>query len=134
MTCRQYHELEGFEEIYLEDSWVLGFKMAENGIEFLVDCVLTEKHPLYTPRKENEQYCYCKARIVFPEAKSAIWHELNWTKARAIDLNGTIDYDNIDSFYEEDGAYHLEGSWGQVSIVSDVPQIHLETTASESAT
>ena len=125
MEIRQYYELEGFEEVYLKDSWVLGLEETEDKIEFQMETILTETHPLYTAPKEDEQYCYRKARVVFPNVKGTIWHERCLDKARSYDKDGTADYGNIDSFIEKGGAYHLEGDWGEVTIVSDAPEIHM---------
>jgi len=110
-----------FSKVYLEDSYVLEVKENTNAIEFLMEFVLTEKHPDYAPPKPNEQYCYKKGEIIFSNIKHINWIEQSFNPIE--DADGEIDYGNIDSFVFEDGKYHLEGEWGEVLIESDTPKI-----------
>lgn len=70
-----YFEIYDLKNIYLEDSFVLGIKEKNNEIEFIVDFVLTENHPLYSIPKENENYCYKKGILLFKGVTSVLWEE-----------------------------------------------------------
>ncbi len=61
-----YFNFPGFENIYLEDSYVLEIKTNSTSVEILLEAVLTEQHSLYTNPKNDEQYCYKKSCNSFP--------------------------------------------------------------------
>ncbi len=114
-----YYDIEGFEFIYLEDSYVINIleKPSKKSIVFSMEAVLTEEHPLYTPAKKGEQYCYTNVDIVFTEINSIQWVEKN--NKPSIDMDGTIDFGNIDVFIVLTDGYHLAGDWGDVLIKSE---------------
>jgi hypothetical protein len=117
-----YYELDpDFSEIYLEDSYVVGLNETSNSIEFLMDLALREKHPFYIPPKADEQYCFKKGKIIFPDVKNITWKEKSFMPSK--DADGEIDYGNIDSFVFENGKYNLTGGWGEVLIESGTPKI-----------
>ena len=117
---KEYYELQGFENAYLEDSYVLNVLEKENEIEFVLDVVLTENHPLFTTPRENEQYCYKRGRITFTNV-------IEYRSTQAfVDAHKEIDYGNIDEFFEENGNYHLSGDWGKMMINSSLPEMLLD--------
>jgi len=117
----QYYEWENFKDIYLEDSFVLGIDESEKQISFTVEMVLTEKHPLYKPPCEGEQYCYEKGKIVFQDLKSVEW--LNRNMQPFTDADNSEDFGNIDFFASSSAGYHLSGDWGEVMINSAHPKV-----------
>ncbi len=114
MTKHHYYELAGFQNVYLEDSFV--FEIHESVSKFVLhmEVVLNEQHPFYTSPKSSEQYCYKKAAIIFTDVETVEWEEKNFK--RYPDANGEYDYGNIDTFYLVDGYYYLAGDWGRVKI------------------
>ena len=118
-TRREYHQLSGFEEFYFEDSYVLGINTLPETVEIILSAVLTERHPLYSAPLPDEQYCYRRIRIVFPEAKTISW--VDKFMFPYTDANGEVDFGNIDEFCELDGHYLLAGDWGKLDIVSSEP-------------
>ncbi len=116
-----YFNFPGFENIYLEDSYVLEIKTNSTSVEILLEAVLTEQHSLYTNPNSNEQYCYKKIVIHFPDAESVIW--IDRKMISYTDANGEIDFGNIDEFYLENDFYRLSGDWGELKIKSGKPII-----------
>ncbi len=112
----RYYEWEGFTDIYLEDSFVLGIDESDNTISFIIEVVLTEKHPLYTSPKENEQYCYNKGKIVFQNLKSVEW--LHRNEQPFTDADDSEDYGNIDTFELSEEGYGISGDWGELRVIS----------------
>jgi hypothetical protein len=55
---RPYSELNGFAELYLEDSYVLGLEQSFGRLSFLILAALREGHSLNRPPEPNEQYPY----------------------------------------------------------------------------
>jgi len=118
MATINYWQFPGFENIYLEDSYVLGIKAQGSVVEILIEAVLTENHPLYTPPLPGEQYCYRKMTIKFPQPQQ--YTLVN--KMRAISgIDGSIDYGNIEEFSRNDKEYYLRGEWGEITIISRLP-------------
>ena len=127
MDRLNYWQLTGLENIYLEDSYVLGIK-TDTSIEFFLEAILTENHPLYTSPLPEEQYCYRKITLKFPHPQT---YNLTLNKMLPIvDPDGTWDYGNIDEFFLENEAYHLIGEWGELTIVSDSPIIEFDSNFS----
>jgi hypothetical protein len=112
----EYYKLPGFENVYLEDSYVLGFEEEQDLIRILLDLVLTEDHPQYHIPLQGEQYCYKRAYITFNHVKSAIWVNKALRKYR--DVNEETDYGNIDRLLFSNDHYYLEGDWGKLDIIS----------------
>lgn len=112
----QYYEIACLGEVYLEDSFVLAIRESADAIELEMEVVLREGHPRYSPPKPNEQYCYCRGRLVFKGLQSVRWQERGGSPS--IDKEGEVDFGGIDAFYRENGEYRLCGEWGNVSIRS----------------
>jgi hypothetical protein len=117
----KYYEWDKFKYIYLEDSFVLEIEESESQLSFTVEAVLTEEHPMYSPPKQDEQYCYKRARIVFRGLKNVEWLERN--SKPFTDGDGCDDYGNIDCFEFSLEGYHLVGDWGEVIIWSNQPDL-----------
>lgn len=111
-----YEKINGFQNIYLEDSYVLDIEIRYGIVKFYLDFVLTPEHEFYTPPKENEQYCYKKGIIVFDKVTKIQWFDI--TGIPATDANNSIDYGNIDSFVFNDGLYILNGDWGNMELAA----------------
>ncbi len=123
MNKLNYWQLAGLENIYLEDSYVLGIK-TDTSIEFFLEAILTENHPLYTSPLPGEQYCYQRITLKFPRPQT---YNLTLNKMIPIvDPDGTWDYGNIDEFFMENETYHLIGEWGELTVVSEPPVIEFD--------
>jgi hypothetical protein len=121
MERLNYWQLPGFENIYLEDSYVLSINANTISIQILLEAVLTENHPLYTPALSGEQYCYRQMTVKFPHPQT---YDLVLNNISPIaDPDGSVDYGNIDDFFMADDKYYLRGEWGELTIVSDPPRL-----------
>ncbi len=118
MERLNYWQFPGFENIYLEDSYVLSIN-DKTSIQILLEAVLTENHSLYTQPLPGEQYCYRQMTVNFPHPQT---YDLVLNNISAIaDPDGSVDYGNIDDFFMADDKYYLRGEWGELTIVSDPP-------------
>ena len=77
MIKTPYHKLPVLQDIYLEDSFVLGINTDENTALFEMEFVLTEDHDGYRPPRENEQYCYKKGTLRFDKCAKVNWLRVN---------------------------------------------------------
>lgn len=120
----KYENFPGFEDVYLEDSYILGIDTTLQTVTMELDVVLIETHPLYKKPSINEHYCMRKGQIIFPNCK-----EVNWIEKSMIpstDATGEVDYGNIDSFVLIDGRYKIEGDLGRLDIISDSPILEIQ--------
>ena len=120
---REYFDIDGFENVYLEDSFVRDIREELNEVVFEIDAVLRESHNLYEEPQFDEEYCYRKAEIIFTDVQCIEWKNRRMQKFS--DVKSEIDYGNIDEFYLDDQAYHLSGDWGDVKIISKQPELHI---------
>jgi hypothetical protein len=126
MTQLPYQTLPNLANLYLEDSYVLALQTADQYVVLTVDAVLTSAHPHYHPPRPNEQYCYERGQLIFPNVTQFQW--IPSALPPAVEASGALDYGNIDIFYVEYGRYHLEGDWGVLDIVSDPPNFELASS------
>lgn len=116
-----YSKIPALEYLYLEDSYVLAIVSTDDTIEFEMEFVLIQDHPLYRDPHPDEQYCYRRGRLKFTNIQNV--REFLCTNARAIDAAGEADFGNIDSFVSQNHRYVLEGEWGKLDIESDEPSV-----------
>lgn len=122
-VARPYTALDQLRHVYLEDSYVLGISESEANVDFLLDLVLTEDHPAYAAPRDDEQYCYRRALLRFPNVTRAAWDTRVVVPAR--DATGSVDYGSIDTFVVDRRSYRLTGDWGSVTVESDPPVLRM---------
>ena len=116
-----YSNLSGLECLYLEDSYVIDIKKDKSAIEFQMEFVLTESHPLFQAPKPDEQYCYKKGFLFFKNVSD--FKEFCRSNARNVDVTGEVDFGNVDTFVKLENRYVLIGEWGKLDIISDPPVV-----------
>jgi len=122
-----YPQLDGFESVYLEDSFVLGIEATPTRLVLLMELVLTPGHPAYHPPAPGEQNCYARATIEFRNVRSLTW--AGQGSPPATDASGEMDYGAIDALFRNGSLFHLEGDWGAIDVASDAPEIRLGPNA-----
>jgi hypothetical protein len=121
---RSYEVLPGFQDVYLEDSYVLAIDVTDDRATFGLEVVLRESHPQYTAPRTGEQYCYRPGMLVFPRVRRTEWIEKRLVPST--DASGSIDYGNIDELMEmSPGIFRLAGDWGGLVVESDPPLLRL---------
>lgn len=121
---RPYEEIEGFEEVYLEDSFVLAVRAEPGALTIDLDVVLREGHPRYEAPGPDEQNCYRRGRIRFEEVSSLTWAMP--TVRPATDATGEEDWGGVDRFEHDGGRYELEGDVGHLDISAGRCTIELQ--------
>lgn len=119
-----YYKFPSFENTFLEDSYVLNFKVIPLIISMEMEIVLTENHFLYQKPLPNEMYCYHKGLITFSNVQSIKWEDI--IKHPSKDATGEVDYGNIDEFILINGIYKITGELGNIEIISDTPKLEFE--------
>jgi hypothetical protein len=120
-SSRPYYEIPGFEELGLEDSWVMDIHEDVSGIVFDVDFALCLNHPFFAPPVFDESNSFRRGHIRFREPSSVIWYRKTMTPNS--DSTGEADFGNIDSFYFSENCFHLEAEWGELEVISAPPVV-----------
>lgn len=128
-----YTEFEGgFNQIVLEESFVLNLKTTMSFVEIPMNFAINENYPLYTPPEvdpegepeDQPQYSYRRGRLFFPNMEQVHW---NSRIQPYIDpATGSVDYGSIDYCYLMDGRYYLAGYWGELDLVSGPPILEID--------
>ena len=116
---KPYTEIDGLEDVVLEESYVLGITATPGCVLVRVEFVLTSDHRLYRPSAAGTNECVRRGEIRFRAVESLQWSGQGSPPAR--DRSGEADYGHIDSFEWKPGCYRLEGDWGFMEVLgSDV--------------
>ncbi|UOE42856.1 hypothetical protein [Agromyces larvae] len=118
-----YWKFDGFQHLYLEDSWVLRFAFAPGKLTIEVEFVLRESHPAFSPPLAGEQYCYRRGSIHFDAMTAFAWSGRNVVPA--VDASGEMDLGSFDGFEARDDRYIITGEFGRLEIVSVPPRVDL---------
>lgn len=121
-TLENYDKFSLFNGIFLEDSFVLDISIDQEKIEFQLEIVLTENHPLYNEPLKDESYCYKNAKLIFKDFNNAQWLEKN--ESYFTDASDEKDYGNIDFLHLNDKNFELGGDWGHLIVENGI--INLE--------
>lgn len=118
-----YWALPALVDYYLEDSWVLDVAAHPGELQLRLDFVLRESHPAFSRPKPGEQYCYRRGILHFREVRGLTWQGQGIKPSR--DATGELDYGSVDTLLVDDGRYVIQGSFGEIEVVSDAPAVEL---------
>lgn len=116
-----YAQLDGFANVYLEDSFVLEIKATPGLLVLEVELVFTPQHPSYHPPASGEQHCYARATIEFPNVRNLMWADQGTPPA--VDASGTKDFGGIDALFWNGSVFHVGGDWGVIDVASAPPVV-----------
>ncbi len=114
MTVRAYYELPGLDQVYLEDSFVLGVTVHPGSVSMTLDVVLREGHPEFAEPRSDEQYCFRRGVLSFDPVS-----EIRWQMPKgvpAVDASGETDYGGIDEYLVDGNTHRLVGELGELVI------------------
>ncbi|MDO3385388.1 hypothetical protein QWI17_05980 [Gilvimarinus sp. SDUM040013] len=114
---KQWNELDVFNNVDLQDSFVIGWKRSDETFFIDMEASLWPGHPDYEAPEKNEHTCYKKARLLFRSPyKIRGLLPIDQVNANEVMENEIPDYDTIDSFEIGNGQFHLVGSFGDVTL------------------
>ena len=94
---------------------MLDISASRGQLVITAEFVLTEEHASYAPARAGEQHCYRKGVLVFDGVRDLTWMgQLSSRPSR--DLDGSVDYGNIDSLTVEGDHYTVEGDLGKIDL------------------
>lgn len=119
-----YSELPGLDQVYLEDSFVLGVAVAPGLVDVLLDVVLREGHPAYKRPDGGEQYCFRRGTLRFYDVTEVQWRMP--AGRPALDASGDTDYGGLDEFVLDRATRRLVGEIGEIAIVCGGQTLNLD--------
>jgi hypothetical protein len=120
-------QLEAFKGIALSDSFVLDWSYENNCLFFELEASIWPESNYYDEPKLNEFTCYRKATLQFTNVASVTGLKPKSAAISSTDLDGSIDYGNIDTFHVVDGGFELTGNFGCVKIYSGELRFEIHT-------
>jgi hypothetical protein len=120
----------GFNQIVLEESFVLNLKTTMSFVDFQLEFAINENYPLYTPPPEKDEdgdgldYSYRRGRLFFPNMEQVKWQSR--IQPYIDPATGSVDYGAIDYFYRENDTYYLAGYWGELEITCGEPILEID--------
>lgn len=122
-SLSDYTSIPGFEDVYLQDGWILSIRAEPGSVVLDLDVVLNEAHPAYAPPVPGEQYCY-RGTIRFERVESLTWTRQSLV-VPALDASGEQDFGSINEFEIRRGQYAIEGDFSRLEITSSRPTMDL---------
>ncbi|MFE7709720.1 hypothetical protein ACFU6I_28915 [Streptomyces sp. NPDC057486] len=120
-----YLSFPGFEEVSLEDSYVLDIEVHPAVLVIKLDLLLLPGHPEHRAPLPGERACFRPATVVFSSVCDLHWTGQNVIKP-AIDASGTLDFGSVDSMTRGDDSYQILGDWGEINLQSDAPSLSID--------
>jgi len=107
-----------FSEIDLSESYLLGWAITPDTIEFQLDAVLCPGHSDYQLPPPTEWACYRPGRLLFHGVQSLVGLPPQSEVRPSIGADGELDYGCIDSLSRNGDHFELEGDFGSASFTA----------------
>ncbi|WP_432130473.1 hypothetical protein [Streptomyces tendae] len=117
--------LPGFENVSLEDSYVLDIAVHPGVLTISLDLLLLPRHPRYRAPLPGERACFRLATVVFASVRSLYWTGQSVVKA-ATDASGSVDYGSVDALIMLEDGYKILGDWGEIIVQSEAPSMSID--------
>ncbi|MBB1347498.1 MULTISPECIES: hypothetical protein [Pseudoalteromonas] len=108
--------MDSMDGIDLQDSFVLGWEVSENQFSIQLEASIWPSSVHYAEPKANEYTCYKKAVLTFSDFSSISCVNGQSAIEPTTDIDGSIDYGNIDSFIKTESGFFISACFGNVSI------------------
>ena len=111
--------IEAFENIQLQDTFVLSWNQSPNSLVFHVLASLLQSHPDASPPIRGEWACYNPAIIQFTDMTSVTGLLSQESVRPTKDPDGSVDYGCIDSLESpHPGQYRMSGEFGSITVIA----------------
>ena len=111
--------IEAFDNILLDDTFVLSWHQASASLTFHVLASLLQSHPNASPPASGEWACYRPGVIQFSGVSSVDGLLRQESVTPTTDPDGSVDYGCIDALsLVRSGGYRIAGEFGVVTVVA----------------
>jgi hypothetical protein len=125
MDTNSYMDI--FKGLDLNDSFVLGWSATETDITIKIEASLWPESSLYLKPKSDEYTCYRTCEIKFTGFSSfnGLINQQNVQPVK--DIDGTLDYGNIDTLIKTNQSFKVVGEFGKLEVINGGVQLELYT-------
>jgi len=102
--------------IDFQDSFVLGWEVSENQFSIQLEASIWPSSVHYVKPKPNEYTCYKKAVLTFSDFSSISCVNGQSAIEPTTDIDGSIDYGNINSLIKTESGFFISACFGNISI------------------
>ncbi len=110
--------MDSMDGIDLQDSFILSWTVSENEFSIQLEASIWPSSVHYTKPKPNEYTCYKKAVLTFSDFTYIESVKEQSEITPTTDLDGSLDYGNIDSFSKTESGFFISACFGSVTIKS----------------
>ena len=122
--------IEAFDDILLEDTFVLSWRQSSDSLSFSVLASLMQNHPQATPPASGEWACYQPGLIQFSGVSSVSGLLPQESVLPTRDADGSVDYGCIDELsLVQPGEYRIAGEFGVVTVAASGVSLALGAAA-----
>lgn len=112
-------EMPEFFEVDLSESFVLGWLISLDSLEFRLEVLLCPGHPFYREPKPNEWACFHPGKLIFREVKMLAGLPDQAEVCSFVDASGERDYGHIDTCSRIGHDFCLSGDFGNAWITAN---------------
>jgi len=116
--------LQTLDQVYLEDSYLLGLVAEGRQLQFRILFALTGEHPSYQPPLPHEQHCYRRGDVIADDVTILSQRGGAWPHIGS-DPDGTFDFGSVE-FRAMDGGYLFVSEWLELEFKATSLRIELE--------
>ncbi|MDR7134072.1 hypothetical protein J2X06_001256 [Lysobacter niastensis] len=122
--------IEAFDNILLEDTFVLSWHQATDSLTFNVLASLLQSHPEASPPPNGEWACYRPGAIAFSGVSAVRGLLPQESVIPTADPDGSVDYGCIDELsLVRPGEYRIAGEFGVVTVAASEVLLVLDAAA-----
>ncbi len=123
----EYHEMETFQDVHLEESFVLSVTATPGRLTFYLDAYILNDSPLWRPPKPNEVGWWLGAVLSFGGVSDLHWTDGDGPPAR--DATGAYDYGNIHSLSADGDRWTIHGEAGSFVLTATSVDLTIDPPA-----
>ncbi|WP_077286396.1 hypothetical protein [Cognaticolwellia aestuarii] len=115
--------------IDLADSFVLSWSV-DDTFSIVIEASVWPESKFYFKPPNGEYTCYRKAILIFSGFSQCVGVREMSSCIATRDLDGSLDYGNIDSFKKTDNGYEISGDFGDIVVLGgDFSLTYLQITS-----
>ncbi|RYV02054.1 hypothetical protein SOPP22_10785, partial [Shewanella sp. OPT22] len=99
--------MESLKGIDLQDSFILGWEVDESEVKFILEASIWPESQLYQKPQVNEYTCYRNCILKISDFSKCSGLQKQSEVNPTIDIDGSADYGNIDSFVKTANGFIL---------------------------
>ena len=114
---QSWEEMEFFKGIDLFDSFVTSWKLEGSELSFFLEASIWPESDFYSEPKKKEYTCYKNGVLKFSRWSNVKGLLQQSQVTPSTDLDGSVDYGNIEYFVKTESEFEIHGEFGKVVVL-----------------